>query len=447
MINSDREFFGYAPFARQVQEQLLAQLDLRRTDVARLADVPLRAMVGRLAQGIVARLTLSPELDAERLIRMVLDEALGLGPLEPLLADASISEIMINGAEAVFVERGGRLEAVEATFSSDKTLRGAIERMVGAVGRRVDEASPMVDARLRDGSRVNVILPPLALHGPVVTIRKFSQSRLDMASLVARGALSEAMAQFLRVAVHSRLNIIVSGGTGSGKTTLLNAIAAYIPGSERVITIEDAAELALQHAHVVALEARPRNAEGQGEVTIRDLVRNALRMRPDRIIVGECRGGETLDMLQAMNTGHEGSLTTAHANSPRDLLSRLEIMALMAGIELPLPAIRAQIAGAIDLIVHQTRHASGTRRVSSIVEVTGLDSGVVQTQELFRYDQYAGDTGSRTGAGADVGAGGAFRSCGQIPVCYERLRHAGSLLANEDLAPFVMGSAAVAERP
>ena len=300
----------------------------------------------------------------------------------------------------------------------------------------------MVDARLRDGSRVNVILPPLALHGPVVTIRKFSQSRLDMASLVARGALSEAMAQFLRVAVHSRLNIIVSGGTGSGKTTLLNAIAAFIPGFERVITIEDAAELALQHAHVVALEARPRNAEGQGEVTIRDLVRNALRMRPDRIIVGECRGGETLDMLQAMNTGHEGSLTTAHANSPRDLLSRLEIMALMAGIELPLPAIRAQIAGAIDLIVHQTRHASGTRRVSSIVEVTGLDSGVVQTQELFRYDQYAGDTGSLAG----VGAGGAFRSCGQIPACYERLRHAGSLLANEGLAPFVFGSAAVAER-
>jgi len=450
MINSDREPHGYAQFARQVQEQLLTQLDLRRTDVARLADVPLRAMVGRLAQGIVARLALPPELDAERLIRVVLDEALGLGPLEPLLADASISEIMINGAEAVFVERGGRLEAVEATFSSDKTLRGAIERMVGAVGRRVDEASPMVDARLRDGSRVNVILPPLALHGPVVTIRKFSQSRLDMASLVARGALSVAMAQFLRVAVHSRLNIIVSGGTGSGKTTLLNAIAAFIPGSERVITIEDAAELALQHAHVVALEARPRNAEGQGEVTIRDLVRNALRMRPDRIIVGECRGGETLDMLQAMNTGHEGSLTTAHANSPRDLLSRLEIMALMAGIELPLPAIRAQIAGAIDLIVHQTRHASGARRVSSIVEVTGLDSGVVQTQELFRFDQDAGDTGSLAGAGAGAGAGsgagGAFRSCGQIPACYERLRHAGSLLANEGLAPFAIGSAAVVER-
>ncbi len=437
MVSPTPEPHRYGQFARQVQEELLAQLDLRRTDVARLADAPLRAMVGRLAQGIVARLELPPGFDTDRLIRMVLDEALGLGPLEPLLADASISEIMINGAEAVFVERGGRLETVEATFSSDKTLRGAIERMVGAAGRRVDEASPMVDARLRDGSRVNVILPPLALHGPVVTIRKFSQSRLDMASLVACGALSETMARFLRVAVQSRLNIIVSGGTGSGKTTLLNAIAAHIPGSERVITIEDAAELALHHAHVVALEARPRNAEGQGEVTIRDLVRNALRMRPDRIIVGECRGGETLDMLQAMNTGHEGSLTTAHANSPRDLLSRLEIMALMAGIELPLPAIRAQIAGAIDLIVHQTRHASGTRRVSSIVEVTGLDSGVVQTQELYRFDQYASSTGSM---------GGAFRSSGQLPACFERLRMAGSLADTDSLFQINAAAAAADDR-
>jgi pilus assembly protein CpaF len=402
----------YASLAREIQEQLLAQLDLRRTDVARLADAPLHALVGRLVQGIVQRRSLPADVDASRLTGMVLDEALGLGPLEPLLADASISEIMVNGPDQVFVERNGRLELIGAGFSSDKTLRGAIERMIGAVGRRVDEASPMVDARLRNGSRVNVILPPLALHGPVVTIRKFSQSRLDMSALVELGTLSVAMARLLRVAVQSRRNIIVSGGTGSGKTTLLNAIAAYIPAGERVVTIEDAAELALHHAHVVALEARPCNAEGQGEVTIRDLVRNALRMRPDRIIVGECRGSETLDMLQAMNTGHEGSLTTAHANSPRDLLSRLEIMALMGGIELPLAAIRAQIAGAINLIVQQSRHASGTRRVSSIVEITGLDSGVVQTQELFRFDPEA------VGVAGTVGV---FRSCGQMPAFYERL--------------------------
>jgi pilus assembly protein CpaF len=270
----------------------------------------------------------------------------------------------------------------------------------------------MVDARLRDGSRVNVVLPPLALQGPVITIRKFSRTRLDMKELVARGALNDAMEQLLQVAVRARKNIVVCGGTGSGKTTLLNAIAALIPAGERIVTVEDAAELALHHEHVVALEARPRNLEGQGEVTIRDLVRNALRMRPDRIIVGECRGGEALDMLQAMNTGHEGSLTTAHANSPRDLLARLEIMSLMAGIDLPLAAIRSQIAGAIDLIVHQTRYPCGTRRISSIVEVTGIDSGIVQTQELFRFE--------RTGP-----AGGEFRHCGQVPSFYESLSEGG----------------------
>jgi pilus assembly protein CpaF len=417
---------SYATLAREIQEELLAQLDLRRTDVACLADAPLHAMIGRMVQGIVQRHSLSADIDAARLIGMVLDEALGLGPLEPLLADASISEVMINGPNQVFVERHGRLEAIDASFSSDKTLRAAIERMVGAVGRRVDEASPMVDARLRNGSRVNVILPPLALRGPVVTIRKFSQTRLDMTALVEAGALSSAMAQFLRVAVQARRNIVVSGGTGAGKTTLLNAIAAYIPDRERVVTIEDAAELALHHPHVVPLESRPRNAEGQGEVSIRDLVRNALRMRPDRIIVGECRGSETLDMLQAMNTGHEGSLTTAHANSPRDLLARLEVMTLMAGVDLPLAAIRAQIAGAIDLIVQQVRLPSGLRQVSSIVEVTGLDSGVVQTQELFRFDPDA--------TGIDGGAG-AFQSCGQMPAFYERLGLAGSSQANACLFP------------
>jgi pilus assembly protein CpaF len=407
----------YVTLVREVQEDLLAQLDLRRTDVARLGDAPLRELVGRMVGAILARRPLPKEIDGEHLGRLVLDEALGLGPLEPLLADATVSEIMVNGLAAVFVERAGRLERSGAGFSSERTLRGAIERIVSAAGRRVDEASPMVDARLRDGSRVNVVLPPLALHGPVITIRKFSRSRLDLAELVARGALSAAMAEFLRVAVQARLNIVVCGGTGSGKTTLLNAIAALIPEGERIVTLEDAAELALHHEHVVALEARPGNLEGQGEVSIRDLVRNALRMRPDRIIVGECRGGEALDMLQAMNTGHEGSMTTAHANSPRDLLARLEIMALMGGIELPLAAIRSQIAGAVDLIVHQTRYGCGARRISSMVEVTGLDSGVVQTQELFRF--------ARAGSDASGRSVGAFHGCGQVPACYERLRAAG----------------------
>ncbi|HVN99092.1 MAG TPA: ATPase, T2SS/T4P/T4SS family, partial [Steroidobacteraceae bacterium] len=301
--------------ARQIQEELRAELDLRRTDVAQLGDAPLRELAGRVVRQNVARRMLPADVDPEVLVRTVLDEALGLGPLERLLADPEVSEIMINGPNAVFVERAGRIEPGAGLFSSEAALRSVIDRIVAGAGRRVDEASPMADARLPDGSRVNVVLPPLALNGPCVTIRRFSGMRLDMPALVRRAALSEPMARFLAAAVLARLNIVVSGGTGAGKTTLLNAIAGLIPSSERIVTIEDAAELALHHDHVVTLEARPRNLEGQGEVTIRDLVRNALRMRPDRIIVGECRGGEALDMLQAMNSGHEGSLTTAHANS------------------------------------------------------------------------------------------------------------------------------------
>jgi pilus assembly protein CpaF len=396
--------------ACQIQEELRAELDLRRTDVARLADAPLRELAMRVVRQNVARRTLPPDLDPELLVRTVIAEALGYGPLEPLLADPAVSEIMINGHQAVFVERAGCIEASPTLFSSEQALRSVIDRIVGGAGRRVDEASPMVDARLPDGSRVNVVLPPLALNGPCMTIRRFSTLRLDIAALVRRGALSEGMAQLLAAAVRARLNIVVSGGTGAGKTTLLNAIAGLIPQAERIVTIEDAAELALHHDHVVTLEARPRNLEGQGEVTIRDLVRNALRMRPDRIIVGECRGGEALDMLQAMNSGHEGSLTTAHANSARDLLSRIEVMALMAGMELPLPAIRAQIAGALDLLVHQARGPDGVRRIASIVEVVGCDSGIVQTQELFNCD-----------------ASGMHRGCGQIPACIERLCKAGRL--------------------
>jgi len=396
--------------ARQIQEELRAELDLRRTDVAQLGDAPLRELAARVVRQNVARRVLPAEMDPEALVRTVIDEALGFGPLELLLADPEVSEIMINGPAAVFVERAGRIEASAGIFSGEAALRSVIDRIVAGAGRRVDEASPMVDARLPDGSRVNVVLPPLVLNGPCVTIRRFSGLRLDLPALVRRGALNEPMARVLAAAVLARLNIVVSGGTGAGKTTLLNAIAGLIPAAERIVTIEDAAELALHHDHVVTLEARPRNLEGQGEVTIRDLVRNALRMRPDRIIVGECRGGEALDMLQAMNSGHEGSLTTAHANSARDLLSRLEVMVLMAGMDLPLTAIRAQIAGALDLIVHQARCAGGARRITSIVEIVGCDSGVVQTQELFRSD-----------------ADGVHHGCGQIPSCFERLRATGAL--------------------
>ncbi|MGH8252659.1 MAG: CpaF family protein [Steroidobacteraceae bacterium] len=396
--------------ARQIQEELRSELDLRRTDVAQLADAPLRELAARIVRQNVARRVLPPALDPESLVRTVIDEALGFGPLETLLADPEVSEIMINGPTAVFVEREGRIEPSAGIFSSEAALRSVIDRIVAGAGRRVDESSPMADARLPDGSRVNVVLPPLVLNGPCVTIRRFSGLRLDLPALVRRGALHEPMARFLQAAVLARLNIVVSGGTGAGKTTLLNAIAGLIPAAERIVTIEDAAELALHHDHVVTLEARPRNLEGQGEVTIRDLVRNALRMRPDRIIIGECRGGEALDMLQAMNSGHEGSLTTAHANSARDLLTRLEVMVLMAGMDLPLTAIRAQIAGALDLVVHQARCAGGARRITSIVEIVGCDSGVVQTQELFRSD-----------------ADGGHHACAQIPSCFERLRSTGVL--------------------
>jgi pilus assembly protein CpaF len=410
---------------REVHEGLLGELDLRRTDVARLGDAALRELIGRLARGLLERRALPQGLDAASLTRRVLDEALGYGPLEPLLADAAISEIMVNGPSRIYVERAGRIEREAIAFSSEHTLRRAIERMVSAVGRRVDESSPMADARLRDGSRVNVVLPPLALGGPVVTIRKFSRHRFGIDEMAARGSMSVAMAALLAAAVRGRRNIVVCGGTGSGKTTLLNALAALIPAGERIVTIEDAAELQLHHEHVVALEARPSNLEGQGEVSIRDLVRNALRMRPDRIIVGECRGGEALDMLQAMNTGHEGSLTTAHANSPRDLLSRLEIMALMAGIDLPLAAIRAQIASAVDLIVQSARDPAGVRRVQAIVEITGIDTGIIQTQELYRH------VPARRG---EAGQGG-YLAIGQRPAWLDVDDPAALLMSAAGVAP------------
>jgi pilus assembly protein CpaF len=347
----------------------------------------------------------------------VIDEAFGLGPIEPLLRDDSVTEVMVNRADDIFIERSGRLQRAPVAFSSRRSLDTVIERIVAGAGRRIDEASPMTDARLQDGSRVNVVIPPIALRGASITIRKFARQRLNPADLVRLQSLSPQMMDFLAVCVAQRRNIVVSGGTGAGKTTLLNVLSSLIPEHERIVTIEDAAELQLGHANLVTLEARPRNAEGSGQVSIRDLVRNSLRMRPDRIVVGECRGGEALDMLQAMNTGHDGSLTTAHANGPRDALSRLEVMVLMAGMDLPVSAIREQIASAVHIIVQQTRFACGTRKVTHIVEVTGIEAGTIQTQDVFRYVP--------SGFGADGRVRGTFVASGRVPSFYEALRAAG----------------------
>ncbi len=402
--------------ARALHEELLTSLDLRRRDIVQMPEQELRALASERLGDIIVRMRLPREADARALVKFVVDEAIGLGPLEALLADDSVSEIMVNGAGRVFVERGGRLASTATRFTSEQALRAVIDRVVARVGRRVDDASPLVDARLPDGSRVNVVLAPLSLCGAALTIRKFARRRLEIADLVGFGAISVPMVAFLTECVRHRRNIVVSGGTGSGKTTLLNVLSSLIPEAERIVTIEDAAELQLAHENLVPLEARTANIEGRGAITIRDLVRNALRMRPDRIVVGECRGGEALDMLQAMNTGHDGSLTTAHANGPRDLLSRLEVMVLMSGVDLPLQAIREQIASAVDLIVHVARFPCGARRVTHIVEVTGIDAGVISTQELFRF--------VRTRAGAQ----GHFEAAGQVPAFYEALRAGGATL-------------------
>ncbi|HRA80783.1 MAG TPA: ATPase, T2SS/T4P/T4SS family [Thauera sp.] len=419
---------GFAPaiashnftWRKRIHERLLETIDLRRRDLNRMSDGELRDETATLIREIIAAEgSLPPHLDHEQLCHEVLDEAIGLGPLEALLADDSVSEIMVNRHDEIFVERGGRITHHPAAFSSDRAVLGVIERIVAPIGRRIDESSPMVDARLKDGSRVNAVIPPLALKGPTLTIRKFARRQLDIEDMIGFGSLSAAMADFLRVCVEQRRNIVVSGGTGSGKTTFLNLLSNFIPDGERIITIEDAAELRLNHSHFVTLEARPSNLEGRGAISIRELVRNALRMRPDRIVIGECRGGEALDMLQAMNTGHEGSLTTLHANSPRDALSRLETLVLMAGMELPLAAIREQIASAIDIVVQQTRFSCGARRITSIAEVTGMEAGRIQLQELFRFVRQASGQGHGTGQ---------FSGCDVVPSFYDELRETGVAL-------------------
>jgi pilus assembly protein CpaF len=365
---------------------------IHRTCIARLGSAFLN-LEGSDELALRVRVIVTEELNAEEsplspsdradLERQIADDILGYGPLEPFLNDPSITEVMVNGFDQVYVERNGRIEETEATFLDDAHLLRIIDRIVSQVGRRIDEGSPMVDARLPDGSRVNAIIPPLALSGPSLTIRKFSRNALTLGDLIGLGSISEQAADFLAQCVQGKLNILISGGTGTGKTTLLNAVSAFVPATERIVTVEDAAELRLLQRHVVSLESRPPNVEGQGEIRIRELVRNALRMRPDRIIVGEVRGAETLDMLQAMNTGHDGSLTTVHANSARDALHRLEMLVLMAGVELPIKAVREQIAGGFDLLVHIGRLVDGSRRITQITEIAGMEGDVVTIQDLF----------------------------------------------------------------
>lgn len=398
----------------QLHKLLLDALDLKRNNITVMDDSLLREEASKLLNQIVEGNEQFKNLSyAKELCDMVINEAVGLGPLEDLLNDPEITEIMVNRFDEVYIERGGKLENHPMSFSSNQSVLSIIDRIVAPIGRRIDESSPMVDARLKDGSRVNAIIPPIAIKGPSITIRKFPLRRPSMDDLIKIGSLDEHMGEFLTMCVKNRMNMVISGGTGSGKTTLLNILSNCIPDGERIVTIEDAAELRLNHHHLISLEARPSNSEGRGQVDIRDLVKNSLRMRPDRIVVGECRGGEAFDMLSAMNTGHEGSLTTLHANSPRDAISRLEVMILMAGMDIPLSAIREHIASSIDFIVQQTRLSDGRRVVSSIVEVCGLESGVIKTQEIFKYQK---------------GVKNGFYGLGIIPEQFEQLQEEGLIL-------------------
>jgi pilus assembly protein CpaF len=380
-----RESFREAKY--RVQNRMINELD-PKLDLSNQVEVrrQIEELFGKIADEEGLALTRAERV---RMLEQITDEILGLGPLEPLLRDDTITELMVNGPQQVYIEREGRLELTNVTFQNDEHVMKIIQRIIAPIGRRVDESSPMVDARLADGSRVNAIIPPLSLVGPVITIRKFSATPFTVEDLIRFGTATPEMFEFLEACVKARLNIFVAGGTGSGKTTMLNILSSFIPDDERIVTIEDAAELQLRQEHVVTLEARPSNIEGKGAVPIRELVRNALRMRPDRIVVGECRSAEALDMLQAMNTGHDGSMSTGHANTPRDMLSRLETMVLMAGMDLPLKAIREQIASAVDLIVHQNRLKDGSRKIVNITEVQGMEGDVIVMQDIFVFEQTA----------------------------------------------------------
>jgi pilus assembly protein CpaF len=408
----------YQALKGRVHQELLNRLNLEKlTRVSRRdAEPEIRHLINAMVEAEAQTTPLSL-FERENLILDVLDELFGLGPLEALLKDKDISDILVNRHDLVYIERNGKLEETTVTFRDDRHLLQIIERIVSSVGRRIDESSPMVDARLQDGSRVNAVIPPLALDGPTLSIRRFRTDRLGAHDLVERVSLTQPMLDFLRSAVASRLNIIVSGGTGAGKTTMLNILSGFISGDERIVTIEDAAELMLRQRHVVRLETRPANIEGKGLVRARDLVINSLRMRPDRIIVGEVRGAEAIDMLQAMNTGHDGSLTTIHANSPRDALYRLDTMVAMANLNLPERAVRQQIASAVDLIIQITRQADGTRKATAVSEVTGMEGDVITMQDIFLFE--------KLGLAAGGKVTGRFRATGIRPKCSDKLAAAG----------------------
>lgn len=401
----------------RVQNRLISELD-PKLDLSDLNTV--RRTIEELFNSILDQEgIILVRAERMRLFEQIAADILGFGPLEPLLSDETITEIMVNGPRKIFIERQGKIERASVEFQNDEHVMRIIDRIIAPLGRRCDEAQPMVDARLPDGSRVNAVIPPVSLVGPTITIRKFAKKPLTVDDLIRFGSMTTEVAEFLRACVVARLNVVVSGGTGSGKTTLLNVLSGFIPNDERIVTIEDAAELQLRQEHVVTLEARPANIEGRGQITIRDLVINALRMRPDRVVVGECRGREALDMLQAMNTGHDGSLTTAHSNSPRDTLARLETMVLMAGTELPLRAIREQIASAVDLIVHQERMRDGSRRIVNVTEVQGMEGDVIVTQDIFVFEQTGYEEGRVLGR---------IRPTGVRPKFTQKLEDAGFFL-------------------
>jgi len=400
----------------RLHRTLINRMDL--TKLSSLTQEQVHAEVSRLAEAVLAQEgTPLSASERERLVNDVHHELFGLGPLEPLLADPTISDILVNSHHTIYIERCGKIEPTNVAFKDDEHLMRVIERIVSSVGRRIDESSPMVDARLQDGSRVNAIIPPLSIDGPVLSIRRFGSEPLKMMALIENKALTRDIADMLQMCVTARLNLLISGGTGAGKTTLLNALSAYIPENERIVTIEDSAELQLQQPHVVRLETRPPNIEGRGEVTQRDLVRNALRMRPDRIVIGEVRGGEAIDMLQAMNTGHDGSLTTIHANTPRDALARLETMIQMTGMRLSDRAMRQQIASALNLVVQVARLSDGSRRLTSISEITGMEGETITMQEIFQYE--------RTGIDSSGQVLGRFRPTGIRPRFAEKLKACG----------------------
>jgi pilus assembly protein CpaF len=404
---------------QQIHRELLDRLDIKRLSASHVGRDELRAKALATIHDIVKEVSarLPPGIDPAALAKDVCDEALGLGPIEEFLADDEVTEVMVNGPNQIYVERKGKLVRTDRVFMDDASVVAIIERIVSPIGRRIDESQPYVDARLPDGSRVNAIIAPLSLVGPCLTIRKFARTPFTDKDLIRMGTLTQSMAEFLQVCVVMRKNIVVSGGTGSGKTTFLNMLSNYLPSSDRIVTIEDAAELRLNQAHIVRLESRPPNIEGRGAITIRDLVRNALRMRPDRIVVGECRGGEALDMLQAMNTGHDGSLTTVHANTPRDVISRLETMVLMSGMDLPVRAIREQISSAIDLIVHESRFSDGSRKIAKITEIVGQEGEQITMQDIFEYEQKGVDEDGRVI--------GEFKPTGSVPTFIDAIRARG----------------------